>query len=125
MVQFTYGKGYGRYVNDLGTIGGQDAVFNDTGNLKALTVGASYLAIQKWWLHNLRSTFTVGLVNIDNYGFQPANAYDRTWRTGGNLIWSPTGNIDVGSELLWGERTDRNGATGSASQVQAMARFSF
>lgn len=125
MVQFNYGKGYGRYVNDLGTIGGQDAVFNDTGSLKALTVGATYLAMQKWWLYNLRSTFTVGLVNIDNYGFQPANAYNRTWRTGGNLIWSPTGNIDIGSELLWGERTDRNDATGSATQIQAMARFSF
>ena len=125
MVQFSYGKGYGRYVNDLGTIGGQDAVFNDTGNLKALTVGATYLAMQKWWRPNLRSTFTAGFVNVDNYGFQPVNTYNRTWRTGGNLIWSPTGNIDIGSELLWGERKDRNDATGSASQVQAMARFSF
>ena len=125
MVQFNYGKGYGRYVNDLGTIGGQDAVFDNDGNLRALTVFATYIAAQKWWDQSLRSTFTIGLIDIDNYDFQAVSDYNKTWRTGGNLIWSPTGNLDIGGELLWGERTDKNGATGSASQVQAMARFSF
>jgi len=125
MLQINYGKGYGRYVNDLGTIGGQDAIFDDTGNLKSLTVFATYLAMQKWWKYNLRSTFTAGIVEIDNYDFQSDESYKRTWRTGGNLIWSPTGNIDIGSELLWGERTDKNDASGSATQIQAMARFSF
>lgn len=125
MLQINYGKGYGRYVNDLGTIGGQDAVFDDTGKLEALTVFAPYLAIQKWWRYNLRSTFTAGYVSVEDYGFQPVNAYNRTWRTGGNLIWSPTGNIDIGSELLWGERIDKNDASGTATQIQAMARFTF
>jgi hypothetical protein len=125
MVQINYGKGYGRYVNDLGTIGGQDAVFDDTGNLKALDVFATYVAMQKWWRYNLRSTFTLGLVEVEDYAFQPVNAYNKTWRTGGNLIWSPTGNIDIGSELLWGKRTDSNDASGTATQIQAMARFSF
>jgi DcaP outer membrane protein len=125
MLQINYGKGYGRYVNDLGTIGGQDAVFDDAGNLKSLTVFATYVAMQKWWRHNLRSTFTAGIVDIDNYGFQSVDSYNKTWRTGGNLIWSPTGNINIGSELLWGERTDKNNASGSATQIQAMAQFSF
>jgi hypothetical protein len=125
MLQINYGKGYGRYVNDLGTIDGQDATFDDTGNLKSLTVFATYLAVQKWWRLNLRSTFTAGIVEVDNYDFQSDESYKRTWRTGGNLIWSPTGNIDIGSELLWGERTDKNNASGSATQIQAMARFSF
>jgi hypothetical protein len=36
-LQFSYGDGYGRYVNDLGSIGGQDAVFDDaTGEMKSL-----------------------------------------------------------------------------------------
>ena len=125
MLQINYGKGYGRYVNDLGTIDGQDAIFDDTGNLKSLTVFATYVAMQKYWRYNLRSTFTAGLVDIDNYDFQSDDSYNKTWRTGGNLIWSPTGNLDIGSELLWGERTDKNNASGSATQIQAMARFSF
>ena len=36
--QLTYGEGIGRYINDLGTIGGHDAIFAPDGELEALPV---------------------------------------------------------------------------------------
>jgi hypothetical protein len=126
MFQLNYGKGYGRYVNDLSTVGGQDAVFNDdTGDLAALPVLSSYLAFQHWWRDQLRSTFNASFVNIDNKKFQPGDAYDRTVRLSGNIIYSPTPRIDVGGELLWGLRRDKDGSDGDASQFQVSFRYRF
>lgn len=124
--QLNYGDGYGRYVNDLATVGGQDAVFDpDTGELKTLEVFATYAAFQKWWNDGLRSTFIASFVNVDNYDFQLDDAYHRTSRFSGNLIWSPTPRIDIGGEFLWGKRKDKGGATGDAAQLQLSAKYRF
>jgi hypothetical protein len=126
MFQLNYGDGYGRYVNDLATIGGQDAVFDpDTGVMKTLEVFATYASFQKWWKDGLRSTFIASFVNIDNHGFQEDAAYHKTSRVSGNLIWSPVARIDIGGELLWGEREDKDGASGTAGQLQLSAKYRF
>lgn len=125
-LQLSYGEGYGRYVNDLSTVGGQDAVFDDaTGNLETLPVFATYLSFEKWWRDGLRSTFIASFVDVDNPDFQPGEAYRRTQRVSGNLIWSPVPRVDVGGELLWGQREDKDGSTGDASQFQLSVRYRF
>lgn len=125
LFQINYGVGYGRYVNDLGTLAEGDAAFDPSGTLKALPVLAGYLAFQKWWDEGLRSTFVVGTVHVDTYSWQPDDAYKETQRVSGNLIWSPTSRVDVGGELLWGRREDKNGDDGSALQVQLSSKYRF
>jgi hypothetical protein len=113
-------------VNDLATVGGQDAVFDPvTGEMKTLEVLASYVAFQKWWKDGIRSTFIVSFVNIDNYAFQDDDAYHRTARFSGNLIWSPTPRVDIGAEFLWGEREDKDGGSGDAIQIQLSSKYRF
>ena len=80
---------------DLGTIGeetgdGFDAIFDPNGNLDGFTVLAYYIALQKWWSDAFRSNFNLSYVDIRNFGYQPADAYNNTWRTSANVIWSPT-----------------------------------
>ena len=124
--QLSYGEGYGRYVSDLGTVGGADGVFDDTtGELRLLPVFASYVTFQKWWSDRLRSNFTASFVDVDNYDFQPDDAYNRTSRLSANLFWSPVARIDLGAEFLWGKRRDKDGADGDASQIQFSARYRF
>jgi len=125
MFQINYGKGYGGYVNDLATLDEGDAVFDDTGNLFALPVLAGYVAVQKWWKDNLRSTFVGSIVNVDTYSFQPDDAYKNTQRFSGNLIWSPTSRVDVGGELLWGRRQDKDKDDGTALQFQLSSKYRF
>jgi len=124
-VQVSYGEGYGRYVNDLGSVGGQDGFFDAAGNLKVLPVFASYISLNKWWRDGLRSTSTLSFVDVDNQSGQAPDAYARTWRWGTNLIWSPVPAIDIGGELLLGEREDNDGAKGDATQLQFAARYRF
>ena len=133
--QVTYGKGIGRYLNDLNTVGGGDAVFDPMGNLQALPVFAGYVSYKHawpktfWFLKNwsgdLHSSFTFSWVNIDNYKFQDAKDYKSTLRASANLIYLPTTNVRFGAELLWGSRENKDGSKGTATQVQISARYNF
>ena len=136
--QFNVGRGIGRYINDLGSVGGQDAVFDPEGDLKALPALGAYVAYQHFWkrdptaffgstgfLKDLRSTLVLGYTQVDNYDFQPDDAYRRTKRITLNLLWSPMTVIDLGIEVLWGERMNKDGERGNATQLQAVATFFF
>jgi hypothetical protein len=130
--QLNYGDGIGRYINDLSSInslgidGGQDAVIDPaTGKMDALSVFGGYLAFQHWWADQIRSTFLISAVNVDNEDSQTDDAYHKTRRASANLIWSPIPNVDIGTEFMWGERENNNGESGNATQLQFEALFRF
>ena len=126
-IQLTYGEGYSHYVNDLGSIGAADAIFNpDTGQLNAVPVFAMYASFQKWWSSNMRSSFIYGYVNVDNiYSTGVPDGYNNTSRFSANFIWSPIARIDLGAEFLMGSRSNQNGDTGKAKQVQLSAKYRY
>jgi len=43
----------------------------------------------------------------------------------GNLVWSPIKQMDIGAEYLWGQRDNKNGATGTARRMQLSTKFTF
>ncbi len=119
------GRGVGRYLNDTNTLGGLDAVFAPDGSLDALPIFGGYAAFQHWWDAKMRSTFLVSLVRIDNYDYQPDDAYSKTFRASGNFIWSPIPRVDIGTELIWGRRTNKDNNHASALQVQFATKYRF
>jgi hypothetical protein len=133
--QLTYGEGIGHYINDLGTVGGADAVFDPEGKLQALPVFAGYLSyMHRWpltwkrvknWPGVLRSSFTLSWVNINNFDYQLDSAYNGTIRASMSLMYNPTENIQGGIELLWGKRKNTDGSKGTASQMQFAMRYIF
>ena len=72
-----------------------------------------------------RAASVEGVVKVDNYEFQQGSDYNRTIRASANLIYNPTANVQLGLEFLWGERKNRDGSKGTASQLQFAARYSF
>jgi hypothetical protein len=123
--QLMGGRGVGRYFNDPNTLGGLDAVFAPDGSLDALPIYGGYAAFQHWWAQQMRSTFLFSLVSIDNYSYQPNDAYKQTSRASGNFIWSPIPRVDVGTELIWGRRTNKDNNDASALQWQFTTMYRF
>ena len=120
------GWGIGRYITDLGTLGGQDAVFDPaTNTLEALPVLSGYVGYEHRWIPTLRSTATWGTVYVDNPDFQAGDALHRTDRATLNLLWSPIPRIDLVGEFLWGQRIDKDGRRGKARQLQFGTTFRF
>jgi hypothetical protein len=120
------GSGIGRYITDLGTLGGQDAYFDpETNTITALPVFAWYLGYERRWDAKLRSTFTYGSVLVNNIDAQPGSAFHITNRWSLNLTWSPIPRVDLVSEFLFGNRTNKDGQRGSSNQLQLGTNFRF
>lgn len=126
LFQVNAGRGIGRYVNDLNTVGDFDGVFNpETGELELLDVAAGYISGQHWWGPTLRSNLTLGMVYVDQPDFVDDKSYEYTVRTSANLLWSPMPRLQLGGELLWGIRENVDGSNGDASQLQLAAKYQF
>ncbi|MDG1462447.1 MAG: DcaP family trimeric outer membrane transporter [Gammaproteobacteria bacterium] len=123
--QITGGKGLGHYTNDTNTVGGLDGVFDANQTLYALPLVAGFAAYEHWWSSNMRSTLLLSFVNVDTYDFQPDNAYDSVKRATANYFWSPIRRVDIGAEVLWGRRENKDGQTGDASQIQVTTKYRF
>jgi hypothetical protein len=120
------GWGIGRYITDLGSLGGQDAVYDPaTNTLEPLPVVSGYVGYEHWWSATLRSTATWGTVYVDNPEVQTGDALHRTDRATFNMSWSPIPRIDLVSEFLWGRRINKDGQRGEARQIQLGTTFRF
>jgi hypothetical protein len=120
------GSGIGRYVTDLGSLGGQDAYYDaGTNDIEALPVFAWYLGFERRWSSSFRSTFTYGTVVVDNLDVQPADTLHATNRGSFNLTWSPIQRLDLVAEFLFGNRINKDRRRGSSSQLQLGTNFRF
>ena len=120
------GDGIGRYITDLGTLGGQDAVYDPaTQTLQTLPVFAAYVGIERQWSSTLRSTITYGHVQVDNLDIQQGNALRATNRGSVNLSWSPIRRVDLVAEYLFGNRINKDGDRGFSNQLQLGGNFRF
>ena len=119
--QAVYGAGIGSYNND----GFDDAIFDGSNNLKAIKSFQGYCAFQHWWMDSLRSNAVFGYVDIDNRNQQSDGSLERSMYFAGNLVWSPIKQMDIGAEYLWGQRDNKNGATGTARRFQLSTKFMF
>jgi hypothetical protein len=131
------GHGVARYINDLQSAGGLDGVFDpQTGEFDVPYEWGFYVDYEHHWpditlltgflgLNELRSSLIWGFVNVDPLSFQPDDAYRRTNRLSLNLVWAPIPRLDAGFEVIYGTRENKDGRTGSASQVQLRLRYLF
>ena len=72
LFQHNLGSGLGRYISDLGSLGGQDGVFDSTTHtLRLLDVFSGYVGYEHWWTERLRSSASFGIVGIDNLASSP------------------------------------------------------
>ena len=114
------GSGIGRYIADLSSAGGQDAVYDPLEvSLRALPVSSGYFGYEHAWSRVFTTVVTYGVVNVSNLDTQPGNALHRTQRTSVNLMWNPVPFVDIVVEFLAGTRVNKNGERGSASQIQS------
>jgi hypothetical protein len=84
------GSGIGRYIADLSSVGGQDAVYDPMQvSLRALSVSSGYFGCEHAWSPVFTTAVTYGVVNVNNLDIQLEDAFHRTQRTSINLMWNP------------------------------------
>lgn len=130
--QLNGGSGIARFINDLNSAEGQDGAFDpSTGDLHLLAHWGWYGSYLHRWRGradepgDLRSSLVWGAVHVDNLDFQGPGAYRKTSRFSINVVWVPVRGGELGFQYIWGERVNKDGASGQARQVQVRTRYLF
>lgn len=116
MGQFAFGNGLGRYIESMS---GQnvDAVFRGN-KLKALPARSAVIGYEQHWNAHWQSNFAAAFAGTSSDASQPATTIRQTRDIRGNLIWSPYKMVELGAEVLYGRRENRDGSDGKALRFQ-------
>jgi hypothetical protein len=115
-----------RYVNDTSGLG-DDAQPTDAArpHLQAVPETAIYGAYQHYWVTKLRSSAVFGFVQLQNSDLQSGSAYHKTFYYAGNMIWNPFGSLNVGTEVLYGSRENKDTASANDTRFMFSAKYNF
>jgi len=84
---------------------------------------SAYLDLQ--WTPELSSAIGYSFTEVDNTNFQDPTAFHKGEYASVNLLWAPDPHLLGGMELLWGRRTDNDGAQGDDVRLQTTFKFNF
>lgn len=115
--QFAIGEGAARYIEALS---GQnlDAVLLPSGSIEGVRTQAGNLSYIHRWTPALKSGVSFSASFVGDNAALSSTQIDRLMDLRGNLIWTPYRLVDIGGEVLWGERRNRDGASGDALRFQ-------
>ncbi|MFM9975826.1 MAG: DcaP family trimeric outer membrane transporter [Beijerinckiaceae bacterium] len=129
--QGIYSDGASRFLQDFaggsGSVVVVPASISGAGNnqLELIKGYGGYGGYQHFWTSNIRSTFGAGYFELETPSFVSPATLKSTFYGVGNLIWSPFPEVDLGVEVQYGVREDRDGAKGTATRIQSSAIFRF
>lgn len=120
----TAGRGIGRYVAfGLGADGVLDAT---GGELDGIGVLAGFVSWRHVFNPKLRGNLMFSRAQLDNdtdwTGF---GVTESALSVHANLIYSPFPKLDIGAELIWGNREVESGADGDLRRLHTTVKYSF
>jgi hypothetical protein len=119
LFQAVGGSAISRFITALAGKG-LDVVYNpETQQFETVLSGGGFVSLGHRWKANAVSYLTAGVIGVENMDFQPDNAFRSSGYISGNLFWETTPGTRLGLEYSYGERVNKNGASGTAQ------RFSF
>jgi hypothetical protein len=118
------GKGISYYLND----GGTDLAFGGTladPTAEAVPLLGVFAYVDLAWSERWTSSIGYSSTMVDNTSLQAPDAFKTGQYASVNLLAAPASNLLFGPELLWGKRTDKDGASGTDLRVQVSLKYSF
>jgi hypothetical protein len=127
-----YGRGIASYMNDGGMdMGPNVAVIQQPGSLvlvpsaEAVELFGMTAYVDLNWSERWTSSIGYSFDQVENTTYQTPTAFHKGEYASANLLWHPSSNIFTGAELLWGQRTDNDGAKGSDLRLQYSLHWKF
>lgn len=117
------GSGIGRY---LGFGLGTDTLTNADGSLEPLDGVGGFVAWRHAFSPKLRGNLMLSAAQFDNdaaISGLTATESAQSWHA--NMIYSPLPKLDIGAELIWGQRSLESGADGDLRRLHTTVKYSF
>jgi hypothetical protein len=125
LLQYTFGWGIGRYIQDTAALGldaqadPADGAFD---TVFAMGWSASY---EHWFNEKWLSNLTFSQVLVDSAPGQPGTTYASARYLAVSLWYVPIRNLSLGVEYVWGERQNLDDQLGSANRIDALVQYNF
>lgn len=122
--QVVHGNGIASYMND----GGVDLSAKGVPGAiqpEAVPLTGVVAYYDRTWNDHFTSSLGYSFTQVDNTNLQEASAFHKGQYASVNLLWTPTKNILIGGELLWGKRTNFDGDTGDDVRFQFSVKYSW
>jgi hypothetical protein len=120
--QFSIGDGTARYIESLSGLN-LDATLSDANVIDALRAQSANIGYTHFWRANLKSGLSYSTATVEDAPGLPAGTVDRLQDFRCNLFWTPYRLVDFAGELMWGERSNKNGSKGDAWRFQFAAIY--
>ena len=124
-----YGEGIANYMNDGGMDLAPQASFSgeDLTGVQAQAVPLTGIVAyyDHYWSKKWSSSIGYSYTEVDNTNFQDASSFHKGDYASVNLLTYPIDNMMVGGELLWGKRTNNDGANDDDVRFQFTVKYNF
>jgi hypothetical protein len=122
--QGVMGTGVSKYIQGASSLG-YDAIYNGTNELETLQIFGTNMSYQHFWKDHMHSSFTSGLLSVEDNENLGNNNYKFGYYGSVNLLWDVVKNLTFGGEMLVGERVNIDENKGSAVRLQMNATYKF
>ena len=148
--QVVYGQGIASYMNDGGTdLAPESHIISTTAlvapgpqaapqplrptqpivvtapRAKAVPLLGLLAYYDHYWSDQWSSSIGYSFTRVDNTNLQDGSAFKRGDYFSANLLYTPASNLMIGGEVMWGQRTDHDGAKGDDVRLQFSVKYSF
>lgn len=118
------GAGFAKQYAGFGGVG-LEGVVDDDGNVDATEILAGYIGYQHWWADNWRSNVYASMFDFDQGAVAAPDSLSTTFKTSGNIFWTPVNNLNLGGEVLYITRETVGEDEGDGVRIQFVAQFDF
>ncbi len=125
LMQATWGRGMGRYLNDLAGQGFDGQVDPLTGSFDLVDASGWNASYEHWFNANWLANFTYASVNVDNTAGQPGTTYDAAKYVAASVWWIPITRLSFGVEYITGKRENLNGQNADTQRLHGLVQYNF
>jgi hypothetical protein len=127
LLSVVYGEGIASYMNDGGMDLAPTATFDQDSvsdlQAKAVPLTGVMAYYDHYWSDRWSSSLGYSYTAVDNTNFQDASAYHKGDYASGNVVFYPADQLMIGAELMWGKRTNNDGANDDDVRFQFSIRY--
>lgn len=123
--QAVYGEGYGNYLNDGGVDIAPSSADLTTTQAQTVPILGVVAYYDHYWNKHWSTSVGYSVTDIDTLAGQADSEFQKGEIAQINLLNHPADNVTLGTEFIWGKRTDIGGETGTDYRIQFSLKVGF
>ena len=124
-LQLVYGEGIGNYMNDGGIDIAPDSIDPTVARAEAVPLLGISAYYDHYWNDRWSTSIGWSMNDLESSAGQAGYEFTKGQIAQINLLHYPRDNVLLGTEFIWGEREDVDGATGEDYRIQFSLKVSF